>query len=354
MLQRRPWHGGDGHNRWRAQQRSRRSWHRAWGDLACHTDLPADLPTGKFFPEPDVADDSQIADAINWVWNYASSDVISNSWGGGFVNEQISQAISNALTVGRGGRGSVVVFSTGNNSNRGLMYCAPTGYPSTLSSTMAVIAVGAINRNGEATDYPPCTGQIDVVAPSGHNTDLCVGEVVTFDRIGSAGCNAGPNGEQDFTARFSGTSAAAPQVSAVAALLLAREPNLSATAARLRIRSGADPWGVETFNGGTYNTFGYGKLDAYQTLTTGATISGRTQVRPYSACTWYVSTNMGAPPHSYQWWVNGTPVPGATSNSFLYSAGSSSFTLMATVTNALGLTVSDDQPVTVTSSTYPC
>ncbi|MDP9353278.1 MAG: S8 family serine peptidase [Chloroflexota bacterium] len=213
-----------------------------------------------------MASSNQIADGINWAWRYANSDVINNSWGGGAPSDAITNAIRNALSQGRGGSGTVVVFAAGNTSDRRNGHIGSVQYPATLSSTTDVISVGAINRHGDPANYTP-DGRIDVVAPSGHDTRSCVGEVVTIDRYGSPGCNDGPNEDFSYTRTFSGTSAAAPQVSGVAALMLSYTPSLTASQVKSRLRGGADSWGSSTM-------FGAGKLNAYRALTGGSTGGG--------------------------------------------------------------------------------
>ena len=205
-----------------------------------------------------VASDAGIADGINWAWRWASSDVINNSWGGGAPSNAITTAIQNALSQGRGGKGTVVVFAAGNTSDRRNGWVGAVQYPATLSSTTNVISVGAINRTGGPANYTP-NGTIDVVAPSGHDTGACVGEVVTIDRYGSPGCNDGPSGDINYTSTFSGTSAAAPQVSGVAALLLSYNGAWTAAQIKTKIRGGATYWGAAT-------TYGAGKLNAYGAL----------------------------------------------------------------------------------------
>lgn len=214
-------------------------------------------------PESDLygtqaASEAQIADGINWSWKYANGDVLNNSWTGGAPSNAITNAIQSALTLGRGGKGAVVVFAAGNTSDRRNSYVGPVRYPATLSSTTNVIAVGAINRYGAPANYTP-DGAIDVVAPSGNDTGACVGEVVTTDRFGSFGCNDGPGGNANYTSTFSGTSAAAPQVSGVAALMLSADPSLTSGNVKARIRASADPWGSSA-------TFGAGKINAYRAL----------------------------------------------------------------------------------------
>jgi len=205
-----------------------------------------------------AATDAQIGDAINYAWQGMQSDVINNSWGGGTASNAITGAINNALSMGRGGKGTVVVFAAGNTSARQYGVIGSVQYPANLSSSRNVISVGAIDRYGSAADYTP-NGVIDVVAPSGQFTGACVGEIVTIERYGTAGCNDGPGGAVDFTSSFSGTSAAAPQVSGVAALMLSRNSALTAAQVKAKLRSSANPWG-------TSNTFGAGKLNAFNAL----------------------------------------------------------------------------------------
>ncbi len=214
----------------------------------------ATYPDGLGTP-PQGATDLQVADAINQAWSWMGSDVISNSWGMPAPSTAVTTAIGNALSSGRGGKGSVVVFAAGNSSNRIFGSIGSVVYPASLSSSRNVISVSSIDRYGAVANYAP-NGAIDVVTPSGQFTHLCVGEVVTTDRYGAPGCSDGPGGTVDFTSTFSGTSASAPQVSGVAALILSRYPSLTAAQVKTRIRSTAVGWGSAT-------TYGTGKLDAF-------------------------------------------------------------------------------------------
>lgn len=74
------------------------------------------IPVNIFAGNPSTAD---IADAIDWAWDQGNADVLSNSWGytgQGVYFDNIAQAIGRARTLGRGGNGSVVVFSSGNSN----------------------------------------------------------------------------------------------------------------------------------------------------------------------------------------------------------------------------------------------
>ena len=129
-----------------------------------------------------VTTDAGIASGIGYAYLNGAA-VLSNSWGGGPDVTVIDNAIANAKASGRGGRGSVVVFSAGNDS------VSTVSYPASLSS---VIAVGASNmcdqrkvkvnnlcngnEPGWGSDYGP---ELDISAPGVWLT--------TTDIMGSAG-----------------------------------------------------------------------------------------------------------------------------------------------------------------------
>src|SRR6185437_419718 len=163
-----------------------------------------------------IATDAEIADGINFAAGLGRADVLSNSWNfpPGYDSPAIDNAINSAVCGGRGGLGALVVFSGGNTSTHTLLY------PATRAN---VVAVGAIGRTGTQADYSP--NNPTLVAPSAQegqtDTELCtIGDVVTTDLAGESECHNGPNGDPNYTSTFGGTSAAAPQVAGVAALVL--------------------------------------------------------------------------------------------------------------------------------------
>lgn len=240
-----------------------------------------------------AASDAQIADGLNFAWYWLGAHVLNNSWGGGSASNAITSAINNGTTQGRGGKGAVFVFSGGNTSNRNGGHVGGLLYPSTLASA---VAVGAINRNGQVTNYSPEGSALDIVAPSGHYTGYCVGDVVTTDLQGSRGCNDGPGGDIDYTSTFSGTSAAAPQVAGVFSLLLAREPALTAAQAKTRVYDAADWWGTST-------RFGRGKVNAYRALVgrLSAWIDGPNWIDTPGTYTWNAYVTGGVQSPSLTW-----------------------------------------------------
>jgi subtilisin family serine protease len=239
--------------------------------------------------------DAQLALGIDAAWQNGAQ-VLNNSWGGGSPSNAITAAINRATTQGRNGLGSVVVFSAGNTSARQLGIIGGVAYPARLPN---VIAVGAIDRNGALTDYSPEGAELDLVAPSGHFTNSCVGDVVTIDLLGVPGCSDGPQGDVDYSSTFSGTSAAAPQVASVAAMVIARSPSLTEAQVRAVLTGSADPWGAAT-------QFGAGKLNAYRALVGRLRVNIDGDQEPASPGIYQYTANVsgGVGGYTYQWSVS--------------------------------------------------
>ncbi len=150
-------------------------------------------------------------------------------------------------------------------------------YPASLSST---IAVGASSDWDYRSMYSQYGTTLDFVAPSNGG----YGAVYTTDRTGTNGynqqsTNSGQPGydpltDHDYTSLFGRTSAATPLAAGIAALMLSKNPDLTATEVRTIMRSTADKIGgnngatAYVSNGqGTFNQFyGYGRVNAVAAL----------------------------------------------------------------------------------------
>ncbi len=284
------------------------------------------LTSVRIFRNGFSAPPSAIGDGINFAWRQLGAAVIINSWGGGNPSNYIEQAIMNAVLAGRDGKGTVVVCSAGNTSDRAIGRIGDVHWP---ASHPVTIAAGAINRHGYLTNYTPEGSELDIVAPSSHFSDKCVGDAVSVDLLGSDGCNDGPNNDIDYTGTWGGTSHAAPQVAGAAALLLTLEPNLTELLVRSRLFSTADYWGPD-------NQYGKGKLNVYAALyhpqpSLDVTINGPIEVRPNVFCSWFATVSGGSGPYTYDWYKSGIPVGGNSAYVTLYT-DISSFRLRVDVT----------------------
>jgi len=179
------------------------------------------------------------ADGINWAWQNGAH-IISNSWGSAVQYTVIDDAIQNALTLGRGGRGTIVVFATGND-NSGV------GYPANINPD--IFAIGSITSGGSRSSFSNFGTQLDVVAP------------------GSDILSTYPN---NATATISGTSMATPHVAGVCALVLSVNPCLTAKQVRDIIEMTSQKVGGYAYattpgkpNGTWHTQMGYGLVDAY-------------------------------------------------------------------------------------------
>ena len=170
------------------------------------------------------------------VYEHASEVVAvqNHSWGAG--NGLIQQdgptlleqvGIENAITFGRSGRGVVMVRSAGNDRTN-----AASANDDGYLNAPEVITVGGVNKNGRATYYSEPGSCLLVAAPGGGGDSLH--GLATTDLVGPfRGANAGFFYAGDLAdyvwgvQAFSGTSAAAPLVSGIAALMFSVNTNLN-------------------------------------------------------------------------------------------------------------------------------
>jgi subtilisin family serine protease len=148
-----------------------------------------------------------------------------------------------------------------------------------------------------------------------------------------------------------GTSFSAPAVAGVAALLWSRSPTLTAAQVRQRLKSTAIAYSPAA-------QYGSGRVDAYNAVYVpppaySATITGPSAVRPSATCGFSASTTSPYGPYTYKWTVNGGK-PWYTTSTINHKAGSSSFTLDVTITDAQGGKSYASSFVTVSSSAPIC
>ncbi len=179
------------------------------------------------------------------------ADIINCSWGiEGGGSDIIKEKIIDLATNGRNGKGTIIVFASGNDNE---------SIGNTLANIDEVISVGATNKDNLRTDYSNFGQNLDILAPGGEYLGI-----TTLDPMGSLGkssLNFDYALYNDYDAGFTGTSASAPIVSGVIALMLEKNPNLTRVEVESLLRSTADKIGEDPYINGRNDYYGYGKIN---------------------------------------------------------------------------------------------
>jgi subtilisin-like proprotein convertase family protein len=185
----------------------------------------------------EILDDAGLAEMF--AFRNDALAVQSHSWGNSdflFLEMPAIQAraISNAVTAGRSGRGVVFVRSAGNMRTEDYNFANGVGDANidAYANDLMHITVAAVRSDGRVASYSVTGACILVAAPGGEDTGGLAG-LVTTDPRGTKGENRvvdpGDPTSADYlfgSKAFVGTSAAAPVVSGVVALVLAANPQL--------------------------------------------------------------------------------------------------------------------------------
>jgi subtilisin family serine protease/tetratricopeptide (TPR) repeat protein len=188
---------------------------------------------------------STVAQGVIWAKEH-NADILNNSYGGSSPSTDLTNAINDAATTGRSGKGCIIVCSAGNDNT-------DVSYPAYLDNA---IAVGATNENDVRWTYSNTGSSLDVVAPSGQSGGGN-GNIYTTDIMGAGGATSG-----NYYFHFGGTSAAAPLVSGLAALILSIDPSMT----RSQVTKVIEYSTVDLGPAGFDNDYGYGRIDAYKAL----------------------------------------------------------------------------------------
>jgi serine protease len=247
--------------------------------------MPIKLPLGISTPI------NLYADAINFASDN-NADIISNSWGINNSNPDlfpvIISAINYAITNNK-----LVVFSAGNTANHISGNNGYVGFPANANITN-LITVGASDRNNNQANYSPNGQTMVIVAPSHSAYNIQIpGESFniwsidipdarfgynswrddTFDDFPPLG-ELLPNSGTNFTSysgRMGGTSAAAPEIAGVLALMKSINSCLTAPQLKNILQLTADKIGGFNYNWnssllGHSIELGYGKVNAFRAV----------------------------------------------------------------------------------------
>ncbi|RKK74090.1 Protease KEX1 [Fusarium oxysporum] len=200
---------------------------------------------------------SEADEAEAMIYDYQHNDIYSCSWGpldNGRTMEApdilVKRAMLKGIQHGRGGRGSVYVFASGNGAASD-DNCNFDGYANSIYS----ITIGAIDRTGQHPFYSEaCSALLAVTYSSGS------GDAIHTTDVGRDNCYDG----------HSGTSAAAPLAAGVYALALQVRPDLSwrdmqwlSVVTAVPFNEVDGDWQPTRIGKRFSHTFGYGKIDSY-------------------------------------------------------------------------------------------
>jgi subtilisin family serine protease len=207
----------------------------------------------------------------------SAARIINLSLGGPASSTVLENAVTSASSAG-----ALLIAAAGNDAVSDPMY--PAAYTS-------VVSVSALGPDGQLASYSNYGTTIDIAAPGG---DVADGDA-TFG-VWSTAWNYVSDVPIWDGSQWNGTSMAAPHVSGVAALLLARESGLTASQLRDRLLNYAVDIGVA----GPDNLYGSGLLNARNTLTQTLAPSRQLYLKAFDAATGgLVRTTVAATDGSY-------------------------------------------------------
>ena len=178
------------------------------------------------------------------------AQVINCSWGTYDVSQAVKDMIQYLSNHGRDGKGIPIVFASGNND---------LDMRNDESAIPEVISVGATDKYNLRASYSNYGEYLDVMAPGGDNV-LGITTLDNMNENGVATIDENYLLPSDIKP-FIGTSAAAPIVTGVIALMLEKEPNLTRIEIETLLKNSSDKIGYYDYTNGRNNFYGSGKIN---------------------------------------------------------------------------------------------
>lgn len=192
---------------------------------------------------------SDILELLNKAYSY-EPDIINCSWGTYNVSQSVKNKIQQMAQEGRGGKGIVFVWAAGNNQR---------DIVNDESAIEEVIAVGSTNKDNELSYLNNYGEELDILAPGG---DFQLG-ITTLDPMNQKGVGYI---EDNYilpydNIPFDGTSAAAPMVTGIVAIMLELRPDLKREEIQKILKENTDKIGDQEYINGNNPFYGYGKVN---------------------------------------------------------------------------------------------
>lgn len=214
-------------------------------------------PAARLMPISGTGFDIEITEKM---FNYCidnGADIISCSWGTpdrNFVlGEEKAAAIAKAAKEGRGGKGCIICFASGNDFLEDTV--------NVYGEHSDVICVGASTSEDEHAPYSNAGAALTIVAPSNGGYVPIMAARASWD-------TELPQYQDDIDRgpqykHFGGTSSATPLVAGICALILSANPNLTAKEVKQILIDTADKIGDPAdYIDGHSMKFGYGRVNA--------------------------------------------------------------------------------------------
>lgn len=219
-------------------------------------------PVARFMP---LSGTSFSIEGTEAMFNYVirnGADVVSCSWGtidNSFALGQAKiAAIAKAAREGRGGKGCVILFASGNED---------VDFVNLYAAHPDVICVAASDSNDQHAPYSNRGREVTICAPSNGYWPLLAARPIwaegsVDDFYYGDGIDRGIRYQH-----FGGTSAATPIVAGICALILSANPNLTAREVKKILTQTADKVGSPSdYIGGHSVKYGYGRVNALKAV----------------------------------------------------------------------------------------
>jgi len=201
-----------------------------------------------FLKHKEGMSDSETIELFNKAVEF-EADVINCSWGTYDVSQSVKEVIQDIAINGKNGQGIPIIFSVGNdNQDMG----------NDESAIPEVIAVGSTDKDNLRAWYSNYGDNLDVLVAGGYDIGI-----TTLDSMGEKGTATEDENYLLFNdpSSFIATSASAPIVTGVIALMLEKEPSLTRIEIETILHNTSDKIGSLEYVNGRNNYYGYGKIN---------------------------------------------------------------------------------------------